>query len=82
MSLNDEQRAYVDELRRMPLDQKCWCAWFPVGQCHSCPPDLTAAMRAAVECPECHNYPPASDPTRPVNHNRMCSRRTPETPNV
>lgn len=78
MSFNDEQLSYMRSLARMPPETKCYCAWFPIGECHSCPPHLSVADRIPLECPECHNYPPARDLSQPVTHNVKCSRRSRE----
>jgi hypothetical protein len=52
---------------------KCYCAWFPKGECHSCPPHLSVADRIPLECPACHNYPPAKNLSRTITHNIKCT---------
>lgn len=54
---NSDQQSYMDSLARMPPENKCWCGWFPVGQCHTCPADKTLAQRQAVQCQSCCNAP-------------------------
>ena len=80
MNLNSDQRDYVESLATMRPEDKCWCAWYPKGECHSCPPDLSLADRLKVSCPECRNYPRASNPTEPFVHIKGCSRGLPPPP--
>jgi hypothetical protein len=42
---NAEQQAYMEELDRMPLTERCWCGWNRVGKCSgvNCKPDRTCA---------------------------------------
>lgn len=54
---NADQRDYMDGLAAMPADAKCWCGWFALGECHSCPPDVTAADKLRARCPGCGNDP-------------------------
>lgn len=72
---NDDQVGYMRDIAAKPLAEKCWCAWFKLGECPHCPLDKSAADRAKVECPICHNYPPPTDPERPVIHRIGCSNR-------
>ena len=73
---NEDQQDYMRSLRDIPPDQKCWCAWFRIGECPHCPEGMTAEMRAKVECPDCHNYPDARTPDKPATHQRNCPRAT------
>lgn len=73
---NSEQRDYMDSLSRIPAEQKCWCGWYPVGECRNCPADKTLAQRLEVSCLHCTSYPPA-DGSRPIIHTRWCKAPTP-----
>lgn len=75
MSYNDDQLDCMRSLREMSPEAKCYCAWFPKGKCHTCPPHLSASDRIPLECPHCHNYPPASDLTQPITHKRRAQRK-------
>lgn len=77
---NDEQRAYMASLDAMPAETKCWCGWYPAGECYNCKRDnrvagKTCADKLALRCPECGNTP--SVPTWPVFHTVKCSRVRP-----
>lgn len=74
MSFNDEQLGYMADMARRPRNAVCYCAWFPAGKCPHCPPHLTAADRIPLECPDCHNYPPALDLSAQVIHQIGCKR--------
>lgn len=73
---NSDQQDYMRSLDEMPPESKCWCGWYPVGQCYSgCnerAPGKTSADKMAVWCPGCHNSPPP-DLSRPIVHNIKCS---------
>jgi hypothetical protein len=71
---NDDQRDYMRSLSTMPPAAKCYCGWYPVGECPNCPPGLSVVDRTARECPECHNYPPAKYLDHPITHNIRCSK--------
>jgi hypothetical protein len=73
MSFNDEQLSYIREMSATPLDEKCYCAWFRLGECPHCPPGLSAADRVKVECPSCHKYPPARNLAAPITHRIGCA---------
>lgn len=78
MSLNEEQLDYLRSLGKIPPDERCWCAWFRLGECPHCPPSKTLAQRLLVQCPDprCQNYP---DPLGlyPITHNIKCQAVTP-----
>lgn len=80
MSLNRDQREYVEYLHNQPLDALCWCAWYPKQECGAwCKRSgkgLTAADKARESCVECGASP--FDPGAPVSHNRACSARQEE----
>jgi len=46
---NREQEAHMDELARIPLDQKCFCGWYRLGQCPNC----TTRLSCADKCLPC-----------------------------
>lgn len=81
MSLfNSEQLDYMASLNRMPAETKCWCGWYPFGECYNCKQDVrvsqkTCADKMALACPECGNTP--SVPEWPVFHLKNCSRVQP-----
>jgi hypothetical protein len=77
VSFNEEQREHMRELARQPRETLCWCAWYDLGHCpNGCNEHgQSAAERAKVECPECHNYPGA--PGMRLVHNKRCSHSTP-----
>lgn len=71
---NADQRDYMADLAAMPPATKCWCGWYPIGECPHCPPGKSAADKVAVWCPDCHNDPgPGGD--RPIVHRVGCPRR-------
>jgi hypothetical protein len=70
---NADQQDYMRSLGAVEPKHLCWCAWFPLGQCHSCPTDVTAADKLQARCPACHNDP-GPDFARPVTHRRGCDR--------
>lgn len=79
---NDEQRAYMEELDRIPLQKKCWCGWDMAGECYNCKrddrlKDKTCADKMALACPECGSTP--SVPEWPVFHLRYCKLANAET---
>lgn len=58
MSLfNADQIRHMEYLNSLPLEDKCWCGWFKLGECATCPPDRTAADKLAVSCPGCGGSP-------------------------
>lgn len=73
---NDDQRAYMRDMAALPLEQKCYCAWYRLGECPNCPPGLSVVDRLKLECPECHNYPPARYLDTPITHNIRCSQNS------
>lgn len=81
MSLfNEHQQDYMASLNRMEPGKKCWCGWYPVGECYNCKrdprvSDKTCADKLALRCPECGNTP--SVPEWPVFHSIKCSRVKP-----
>jgi len=57
---NAEQREHMESLGAMSPEQKCWCGWNRVGDCHNpgpCQEGKTAADKMAVWCHDCHNEP-------------------------
>jgi hypothetical protein len=44
-----DQTEYMLELASMPAMQKCWCGWFALGKCPTCPDGKTLADRMAEE---------------------------------
>ena len=77
MSLfNDEQIAHMEYLGRIHPEKKCWCGWYPIGQCHSCPPNKTNADKQKVWCPECHNDPGPHGGTK-ITHCKGCKNESP-----
>lgn len=54
---NRDQQDYMDDLAKRAPETKCWCGWFPLGECHSCPANKTLADRKKVACPGCNNAP-------------------------
>ena len=72
---NEEQQAYMRSLSKIPLEQRCYCGWFALGECPHCPEELTAAHKVERRCPSCHNYPPATDLSRPITHRIGCGNR-------
>lgn len=77
MSLfNDEQLDYMKSLSEMAPATKCWCGWYPVGECYNCTRDprvsgKTCADKLALRCHECGSTP--SVPEWPVFHYSGCS---------
>jgi len=71
---NKDQEAYIDSLAKMPPESRCYCGWFPKGECHTCPKDLTLAEKMARWCIHCHNAPPAHDLNAPIIHNIRCTK--------
>lgn len=69
---NEEQQGYMEYLAKIPPKDKCWCGWYLVGECPSCPRGKTAADKMAVRCPKCFNAPPP-DLSRPIIHCKGCS---------
>lgn len=82
MSFNDDQIDYMRSMAKRPPDARCWCAWYPLGECPHCPPDKTLADRLKVQCPDirCQNYPDANDPTGKITHNIACRANAASTP--
>lgn len=70
---NDDQLDYMHSLSKIPLAEKCYCAWFRLGTCPHCPPGVSAADRATVECVGCNNYPPATKLDAPIVHRIGCN---------
>ena len=71
---NTEQNDdYMDSLNRMPPEKRCYCGWYPLGECHSCPSTVSLADKLRLRCPTCGNAPPATDLAIPIRHARFCS---------
>lgn len=67
---NEHQRGHMAYLATIPPEAKCWCGWYPLGECYHCNremPGKTSADKMAVWCPECRTVPP--------HHVYTCSRR-------
>ncbi len=71
---NSEQRAEMQALDLMPTNQRCWCGWFTLGSCYSCPPNKTCADKIASSCLEC-GADPGANGTHPTLHRIGCSRK-------
>lgn len=70
---NEEQQDYMRSLAAMPLETKCWCGWYRLGECpNGCPKDKTCADKMATACPECGST--KGLPNLPLYHRRGCSR--------
>ena len=72
---NSEQNDYMEDLRKTPAEELCWCGWNAFGDCGNehCFPDKTAADKIAVRCEECHNHPHPGIPE--ISHIVTCSKR-------
>ena len=70
---NEGQRGYMNSLAQIPPAERCWCGWFRLGECHSCPPDKTAADKLAARCPSCHNNP-GPEGNRAIVHRIGCNQ--------
>lgn len=46
---NSEQTAYMEALDKIPLNERCWCGWYRLGECPHCLPGKTCADK----CPVC-----------------------------
>lgn len=46
---NEDQNDYMRQIEAMPPETRCWCGWYPFGQCSnpSCPKDKTCADKLA-----------------------------------
>jgi hypothetical protein len=64
---NEHQKGHMRYLAGIPPEKKCWCGWYPLGECPHCPPGKTSADKMAIWCPECRTVPP--------HHVIGCSRR-------
>jgi hypothetical protein len=79
---NEEQQAYMQELSRIPEDQRCFCGWDRFGQCYNCNRDgefmnaKTLSDRRKLECPDCGNYP--YNETLQITHRMGCKRTATE----
>ncbi len=69
---NADQRAYMQSLARIPEQERCWCAWYRLGECDHCAPGRTLAMRRDEECPVCGSYP--SSTGRDIVHRKGCAK--------
>ena len=78
MSLNKDQREYVDYLNRQSREALCWCGWYPAKECgawcNNTGKGLTAADKDKESCVECGSSP--WHPGGRVSHSRGCSART------
>jgi hypothetical protein len=74
--LNSEQRAYVDDLNKIPASGLCYCGWFRLGECPHCPAGMSAADKIARACPLCRNAPPAEQLDRSITHIINCPNGT------
>ena len=49
---NRHQKEYMKYLSELPPESRCWCGWYPIGECNGggfCPTDKTCADKMAVE---------------------------------
>jgi hypothetical protein len=72
LSFNDDQLDYMRSLAAIPPAEKCYCAWFRLGECPNCPPGLSAGDRVKLECRGCGNYPPREDLGASIVHRIGC----------
>lgn len=70
---NADQREYMVDLATMLPSRRCWCGWFVLGECHSCPVDVSAADKLLARCDGCHNDPGPMY-SRPITHRIGCER--------
>jgi len=56
--LNPYQEAHVADLARIKPENKCYCGWYNLGECPSCPPSKTCADKMKARCKYCGNSPP------------------------
>lgn len=33
---NEDQLDYMSYLATIPPEKKCWCGWYPLGECYHC----------------------------------------------
>lgn len=70
---NEDQQDYMRSLASIPLNTKCWCGWYMLGECpNGCPTDKTCADKMATKCPECGDT--KLFPDSPESHYVNCSK--------
>lgn len=67
---NSYQQDYMKYLASLKPEEKCYCAWYRVGECYNCPKEATLTDRLKVQCPSCRNYPEYGKTE--MTHNIMC----------
>jgi hypothetical protein len=75
--VNADQQAYTHYLRTIAPEDKCWCGWYPRGECHTCPVEFTCADKLAAQCPDCHNAPIAPGAST-ISHRIGCAQELSE----
>jgi len=73
-TFNAEQQEHMADLARIPAAQRCWCAWYRLGECPHCPAGRTAEEKLARKQPCCGFTP--SHPDEPDGHYVGCKRET------
>lgn len=73
-----DQEEYIKSLANIPLDKKCWCGWYPLGECPHCPPGATCEQKVAAMCVECRGAP--HRPGDPLIHTIGCPSRLSDAP--
>lgn len=53
---NEEQRAYMRSLAKLPLDRLCWCGWGTVGWCANTDECRRQLSRADFHAVKRHDY--------------------------
>ena len=69
---NSEQRDHMAYLARIPLEKKCWCGWYLLGDCPNCGTEKSCADKVAMKCPACGNSP-SYPGTEPLHHIKNCT---------
>ena len=46
---NEEQQDHIKEISVLPLNNKCFCGWYPIGSCPNCDPSKTNADKIKGE---------------------------------
>lgn len=68
---NSDQESYMKSLDAIPLEQKCWCGWYRLGECPNCKTTRTCADKVAAQCPVCRND--GGPENRPITHRIGCT---------
>ena len=75
---NEDQEDYMRSLAAIPPAERCWCGWYRLGECSSCPAGATCADKLAVACPQCRSAPMRPGDATP--HLATCPTREPKPP--